>query len=200
MIAWLVGKWVATTAVRGSVGRFLRGLPRGVWYALALAGALVFAVRWYHGQIAAAEKRGEDRAYAAVERKARQIVPKAESVTGKISTAMRDRNDEEARNIGRVADTVRVRGPGAAVCRGPEPAAATGGREPPRGAADGAVDRLPYPAVSELIAMPFDELIDRAEACDLNRAEVLTWREWYRQQMEAWKALQQEAARPTDPG
>lgn len=161
----------------------LAGLVGG---AVVLIGLLWWA---YAREIRAAEKRGEERAYAAVAAKAIELKGKADALGRDVSALVRSINNETNLLIARRADAVRVRGPGAAICPGAAgPAAAAGGRDAPGGGADAGVDRLPYPAWEPLIAMPFAELVDRAERCDLNRAEAIAWRDWHKQLTAAWAA------------
>lgn len=98
-----------------------------------------------------------------------------------IAKDVKDRNDEQVRIIYRDAAAVRVRGPGKAVCpRLPAPA---GGSQAPAGKPD-----APGPAVppDDRAAVPWNWLVDRAQQCDLNRAEALSWREWYDRISKEW--------------
>lgn len=156
-----------------------RLVPREVWYVLAAAILFAGARGWYHGKLDDAEKRGEARAYAAVEQKARSIQAKSEALAAKL----REQNDETNRRIDGDARTVLVRGPGKAAC----PAARSEApRQPlaPGRPADAAVDRVPYPEWQQLIGLPFAGAVEFARQCDLNRAEVLTWRDNYQKQRE----------------
>jgi hypothetical protein len=155
--------WLAARA-------FLGRVPKAVWIAIAVALVLWLGVRWYNGQIRDAEKRGADRAYAEVEKKARALEAKANATADKI----RSKTDEQARAIAADADTLRVSGPGKArACPIPAPASR-------REAADGKPD-APGPEVpsDDRAAVPWQWLVQRAEVCDLNRNEVLAWREWH---------------------
>jgi hypothetical protein len=153
-----------------SAGRWIKGLPWQVWAVIGLALLLFLGVRWHNGQIKDAEKRGADRAYAAVEKKARQLEAKANAVADKI----RSKTDEAARTIAADADVIRVSGPGKArACPVP---AASGRREPAGGGSDAAGPEMPS---DDRAAVPWQWLVQRAEQCDLNRNEVLAWREWH---------------------
>ena len=175
----------------------LKLVPREVWYALALAITIGLARGWYNGKIKAAELRGEERAYAAVEKKAKAIEARAKELTGKITTELKDKHDAEVDRISRDANDLRLSGPGKAICYSAQPAGASRRQQPSAGTGNAALPTLPYPRGSELLAMPFDDAVAFAEQHDLNLAEVKTWREWYRQQSVAWSKLQAEAARPT---
>jgi hypothetical protein len=149
---------------------FLGRIPRVAWIALAAALLLFLGVRWYNGQIKDAEKRGADRAYAEVEKKARALEAKANATADKI----RSKSDETARAIAADADVIRVSGPGKARCI-PVPAP-SGRREAPSGQADASRPEVPS---DDRAAVPWQWLVQRAEVCDLNRNEVLAWREWH---------------------
>jgi hypothetical protein len=155
------------------VGRFLKSIPRWVWLAIAAALLLFLGVRWHNGQIKDAEKRGADRAYAAVEKKAREIEAKANATADKI----RSKTDETARAIAADADVIRMSGPGKArACPVPQ---GSSRRETAGGQGSPAVDQVPDTGGVDLIALPFAPTVRLAEVCDLNRGEVLAWREWH---------------------
>lgn len=159
-----------------SAGRWIKGLPWQVWAAIGLALVLFLGVRWHNGQIKDAEKRGADRAYAAVEKKAREIEAKANATADKI----RSKSDETARAIAADADVIRMSGPGKArACPVPQ---GSGRREPATGEADVARPEVP---TDDRAAVPWQWLVQRAEQCDLNRNEVLAWREWHQRVQEA---------------
>lgn len=156
-------------AIRAFLGR----VPRAVWIALAVTLVLWLGTRWYHGQIKDAERRGADQAYAAIAKKARALEAKANVIADKI----RSKSDETARAIAADADVIRVSGPGKARCSAvPAPAR---GHEATSGQSSPAVDQVPDGRGIDLIALPFAPTIGLGEVCDLNRGEVLAWREWY---------------------
>lgn len=175
----------------------LTGLPKWLYIGIGIIAAVLLLLWWDASRIKAAEKRGSDAAYAAIEKQARAIEQRANRITAGTSTLLRNLNDEENSRISAGFDALRLSGPGKAVCTGVAGVpAATGQHEPTSGRPDGAVDRVPYPEWSQLIAMPFPDLLKRAEQCDLNRAEVLTWRDWWTQQNANWKKLQSEGTQP----
>jgi hypothetical protein len=189
---------IGIAARLAGAGGMLRRVPWQAWAALAVIIAIGLGA-WWHGHkvksaFAAAERRGEERAYTRVAAQALEIKRKADAASLKISTDLRNQNDVEARNIARTADDLRLRGPGKAACPGRSglPAAA-GGPQPTGRAADAAGD--PLPADGGFAAVPWGWLVDRGEQCDLNRAEVISWRAWHQQQSTAWRALQSEPAR-----
>lgn len=172
-------------------------IPREVWYALAIALAIAFVRNWYGNQIEAAEKRGSDAAYASIADQARTIKERADRITEGVSKILRGINDEENRRIGAGYDALRLHGPGKAACPGhSQLPVSTGQPIAPAGTGNAAVDRVPYPEWSSLIAMPFDDLLKRAEQCDLNRAEAAIWREWWEHQTATWGRLQSQGTQP----
>lgn len=159
------------------IGAFLKRIPRWVWIVLAVI-ALVVAGRVYHNHkagaaITAAEKRGEARAYAAVEKRALALTAKANA----ISANLRSKNNETVRRIAADADALRVRGPGKASCPSAAFVAASGHSGPAGRPGDAALDQVPDSERVDLIGLPFPDALDFAEAHDRYRAEVLTRRE-----------------------
>jgi hypothetical protein len=113
--------------------------------------------------------------------KADKAARDAQATIAKLTREIRNRTDEENRRIAGDADAVRLRGPGKAVCRA-APAAASG-HEPVGGNGDASRPQVPS---DDRAAVPWEWLTDRAEQSDLNRAEVLAWRDWYRRLVESW--------------
>ncbi len=179
------GGWLAKSALMQSP---LGPILSRFWKPLLIGLAILAAVLWHqhiaHNAIAAAEKRGEARAYANVERQARELTAKADALNGKIAGAMREKNREENARIAADADDLRLRGPGAARCAGVTrlPAAAGGSQSAGRNG-DATGPQMP-PADSA--AVPWGWLVDRGEEHDLNRAEVLAWRDWYATFKKRW--------------
>jgi cell division protein FtsL len=166
---------------------FLPRLPRWLWILLAVVAAGAVGAIWHqhrtHATIAAAEKRGEDRAYAAVEAKALKLAEQARS----LAASIRSKTDDTNRRIAGDADAIRLRGPGKAACPVAAPAA-TGGRIAPGGDANAPMDRLPDPERVDIIGLPFAGTVAFAEQHDLNRAEVIAWREYSAALQKAWKS------------
>jgi hypothetical protein len=113
--------------------------------------------------------------------KADKAARDAQAVIAKLTQDIRNRTDEENRRIAGDADALRVSGPGKAACR-PAPAA-SGEHEPGRGNGNAPGPQVPP---DDSAAVSWGWLTDRAEEHDLNRAEVLAWREWYRKLVESW--------------
>jgi hypothetical protein len=157
------------------VGRFLKRaltyrLPAPpVWLAVAVlaAGAL-----WHGNRVDAAFEAGVDQERAAWEDKATKWVKRITA----INLNIRSKTDEKSRTIAVVADDLRVRGPGKAVCTSvPTPAAS--GHVAAAGPADAAVDQVSDRERVDLIALPFADAIAFAEQHDLILAEAEAWRE-----------------------
>lgn len=169
-------------ALLGGLGRLL-GLKVSlrVWM---LVAALAFAWHWHHGKVKAADRAGYSRAMGEVEGKAIALKTKIDTLTTKISTELRSRNDEENRRIARDAGALRLRGPGKAACpAGARLPSGSGGYISPGGLGDAAGSQVPD---RDRAAVPWGWLVDRAEEHDADRAEVVTWREWYRKMVAAW--------------
>jgi len=168
---------IAIAKAGAKLAGFFSRAPSWFWIGVAFAVLLLGFQLWHSSRvnavIAAAEKRGADAAYARVTAKAIALERKAAA----LAETLRSRNNETNRLIAADADDLRLRGPGKAACPVAAPAA-PGGHQPPGGAADAAVAPLPDRERVDLIALPFAGAIAFAEQCDLNRAEVLTWRQF----------------------
>lgn len=169
------------------VGRILKAIPRPVWIAIAVIALLLVGSCVHQRKVKAF---GEERYAAGVKAEGDRIAAKALKIAKRaeeISAKARSLNNETNRRIAASADTLRVRGPGKAACLNPSTPGASR-YVAPVGKPDAARPDMP-PADGEalLAAVPWPWLVDRAEQCDLNRAEAETWRAWHRQLEEAWK-------------
>jgi hypothetical protein len=170
-----------------------------------LALALAFAAFLLHQHVAhkalkAADQAGYNRrasedAAALVELQRR--VRTAEANGTAIATDTRSKNDASNSAINAHADALSMRGPGAARCRQVSnpvvPAASSehgAGSDRPADAAGGSVPA--GDGQSNLAAVPFDWLVNRARQCDLDRAENLSWRDWYVRESAEWQKLTSE--------
>lgn len=175
------------------IGRFLKSIPTRVWIGLAILLAIGSLIWWHKDQVSDARKEGftagvkyeGDR----ITKRAEEIRAKADALTGKITNKLKEQNDAQNRAIARSADDLRLSGPGKAACRG-NPGIPTSPSRPVSTSGQGDAARPEMPS-GDSAAVPWGWLVGSAEQCDLNRAEVLSWREWHRQQSEAWKKLSQ---------
>lgn len=177
----------AAAAKLSPVGAFLKKIPRGVWIALAAAAAFGAIVWWHNHTVSNARKEG----YAAgvkaegdrIAAKALKLAKDAEAISSKA----RSLNSETNRRIAGDADAIRVSGPGKASCLNPA-TVGTGRRVTPAGKPDVARSEVPTGDGEALLAaVPWPWLVDRAEQCDLNRAEAETWRKWHKDLTDAWQ-------------
>lgn len=169
-----------------AVKAFLGRIPRGAWIAAAVVAILLLGTCAHKRAVT---KFGKERYAAGVKYEGDRIAAKARTLAAEaaaISAKARSLNSEKNRRIASDADAVRVRGPGKASCLNP----ATPGASryiPPAGKPDAARPEVPAANGEALLAaVPWPWLVDRAEQCDLNRAEAETWRAWHKQLEDAW--------------
>jgi len=105
----------------------------------------------------------------------------AEKQTAQISKQLRDRTDEENRRIAGDADTLRLRGPGKAVCPG-VPTSPSGHEQ----AAPDTNVAGPSLPTDERAAVPWDWLVQRAQEHDELLNENKAWRDWRDQVLKVW--------------
>ena len=173
------------------VGAFLKRIPRGVWIALVVVAILALGTCAHKRSV---KKFGEERYAAGVKaegeriaKQAAEMKAKADAASSKITTDLKAKHDEKVIVITRDADTLRLRGAGKASCPGnPGVPSGSGGSGQASGRTDAPPTGLP---IEDRIALPFAYAVNQAEVCDLNRQEVLTWREWHKQQSEAWAKI-----------
>lgn len=171
---------IAIGEVASKTGGLLRKVPREVWYALALILALWLGSKWHEHRKA---QYGAERfmaGYAKAVEDGRQLKEQAELIGSAISKSLKEQNDETNRRIDRLSADLRLRGPGAASARCPGVSSPSGQSKPTSGAGNAPGTGLPEQGGSAVV--PWDWLVERAEQCDLNRAEVLTWRDWWERQ------------------
>jgi hypothetical protein len=173
--------------------------PRG-WLYIGGAVAIVGGLTWhvlhersrFKKAVAAAYVQGTADYAAKVEKHARQINERVSALVGPINQAIRDRHNEELGRIRADAGAIVLRGPGKAECRDPAFAVSSGGRDATGGSANAAVDRLPYPQWSALLAMPLDDAARFGAQHDAYRDEVKSWHEWWPKMNSAWEKLRAE--------
>jgi hypothetical protein len=164
-----------------AIRTFLGGLPRGVW--IFLAGALLIAAGawWHSGKVKA---YGAEQYQAGRDSRDAEIIAaqkRVEEANARVTAEIRKRTDEENRRIAADATNLRLSGPGRAgvAC----PPVRAGGHSEAGGNAD-----APGPGVyaGDFAAVPWPWLVERAEQSDLNRSEVLAWREWHERLAAEW--------------
>ena len=170
------------------IGRLLKKVPTWAWIVLAVALVLFLGWRWHNGAVRDARSEGYTAGVAderkAADAKAKIWVQRIDALTGRITTKLREKTDADARAIATRADALRLSGPGRAVCPGrAEVSRPAGGPLTAGGQGSAAGPQVP---TEQWAAVPWGWLTDTGERCDLNRNEVLAWREWHRQQSEAW--------------
>jgi hypothetical protein len=164
------------TAFLLGVRAFLARVPWQVWVAIALAIAVWRGIAWHKDAVTDAARAGVKAGYKMASdefaERFRVIAIKADATAAMIRKA----TDEKAHTISADADALRMRGPGAARCTNPPRAPAPGRSDAPGGGAD-----APAAGVlgSDWAAVPWQWLVAGAEICDLNRNEVVAWREWH---------------------
>jgi hypothetical protein len=181
-------------------------VPKPVWEALAVIGyaaALLFLHQHYaHAAISAADKAGYARAKEQ-DAKALDDLKKraAAAITNgaAISQDTRSKNDAQAADIRSTAGALSVRGPGAARCGCVDHSAVPAASSQPiaadrqsdaAGSAVSAADRA-----TDVAGVPWQWLVGRAEQCDLDRAESLSWRDWYAREAAEWAKLNEKASK-----
>jgi len=172
-------------AALGGVGGFFKSIPRWAWIALAIASAALLGLLWHGHAIKKHDKALRVAVTAEIQAKTQKLIDGLNSKNAQLTATLRRKNDETARTIIHDAGTVRLSGPGKAQCRPSLPVAARGS-QPTRGTSDVAVAEVPPGQGLDLIGLPFAATVDFAEQHDLNRAEVLAWRDWYKQIEKSW--------------
>ncbi len=181
---------VGVRAMLASAGGFLKAIPRQVWIGIVIIAALVAGVLYHHHIAHKALKAADAAGYARARAEDNAALAKAHDqaladkkradlASAKITDLERQSNDATATDIRSRADALRLWRPAPAIHRGqgdnPGVPASPGGSEPTSGAGSPAA-----------VTVDWSWLVDTAESCDLNRAEVLTWRSWYSRQTKAW--------------
>lgn len=158
-------------------------VPAWVW---KVAGGVVLAIGlflWHNG---AAHKH--DKKIIAAE--GVRLVARINAVTARITAlgtkiALTERNahEKEVARIHVVTHDLILHGPGKAQCASGSFTSSTSRPKPVAGTADNSVGPMPSPGGVALIAVPFNDFVRVTGQCDINRDEILKWRE-NRQQIE----------------
>lgn len=169
------------------VRKFFASIPRPVWIAIGIVAVIGLGWALHAHSVKKAYRTGYSAGVAAegarIARKAEKLAAEAAAISAKA----KELNSETNRRIAAGADALRVSWPGKAACL--NPATPSAGRPvAPIGKPDAAGPQVP-PADGQplLTAVPWPWLVDRAEQCDLNRAEAETWRAWHKQLEESWQ-------------
>jgi hypothetical protein len=187
---------LAFGAIFGRVGKALKAVPWQVWVAVAALALIGIGSCVHENKVerlrkeafsagVAAEKKATNERLAKMHKAALKWKAVAEARAARISQEIRNAHEQTLRDNSARADDLRLRGPGAARCRpidnsgvptAPSGSGASGGGANAAGTG--------VPADDELAAVPWGWLVGRAEQCDANRSENLSWREFYRRQAE----------------
>lgn len=190
------GAWLGRSVLMQSpIGGYLKLIPRGVWIAVAAAIVVLLVVRWHAAKIEDLKTTSFNAGYAKAVDDGKKGVGKIEHKSTAITAEIRSKTDATIRDNARHADNLRLRGPAAAACIDPRLPARAGGHVPTSGGSGPALAGLPDKERSELLAVPFDQAVDRAEIDDANRAEVLAWRDWHKRLTDEWAKYQAELAK-----
>lgn len=167
---------------------FFGGLPRWVYIALAVAALIGAGTYAHHRAVksayAAAYNQGVTDERARAEAANRKLATHQAAITAPI----RKKNDETNTRIAGDANDLRLRGPGKAAVSRPAPSA-TG--QPGAAAQPSGASSAPVPAADgsdPLATVSWRWLVGTGEQCDLERAENISWRDWYAQQTAAEQA------------
>jgi hypothetical protein len=144
-----------------------------------------------HKRLKAADAAGYARAVAEdakVIAAMRARAQTAEANMSRISQESRVKNDTDNRNINAAAAVIVRSGPGAASCRrvgNPAVPASSSGHVAGNSAPGPAA--APVLADNGLAAVPWDWLVNTGREADLDRAEALAWRDWYKREAAEWE-------------
>jgi hypothetical protein len=168
-----------------AIGALLKRIPWQLYVAIAIVSAfgllLIDRNHW---------KAADARDHATAVNYRRQLDAEteknkaAEKQAAQISMQLRDRTNEENRRIAGDADTLRLRGPGKAVC--PALPSSPGGHQQAAPSSDAPVAQLPNTRGAELIALPFDDTIGFGKSYDELLNENKAWRDWHDQVLKVW--------------
>lgn len=184
-----IGLFLKSGAI--SLFKWLRGLPWQVWAVLAALVAVWLGWHWHEGQVRKADKAGYSRAVAemraASERMTAQAVIlklRAENLQAAATQSVKVIYDQKASAIRTRADVLRVRVPeGLRPVCGP-------GNSAPLGSAASASGGAAGSDLSGMALIPWGQLVDHGEKCDIYRAQVEGWQALYAKQRaiyEQWR-------------
>lgn len=199
MFSGLIAKLAANVFFRNARS-FLKRIPRWMWVTLAVVIAIVIASlvhQHYAGKrIAAAYAQGEQAAdekwqtaFDSMQATSETWRNRYQEQSLALTQYLGDQHAQTLRDNAVRADTLRLRGPGAAAARC-GPGIATGLPSLP-GAADGSsaepdVAGSSVPSGDGFAVVPWGWLVQRAEEHDALLSEVTTARTWHTEQEQLW--------------
>lgn len=159
---------------------FAKSLSPRAW--LALAGILALVVlgiahqRHASAVVAAAERRGAERASIEIARRVNKLTDRLNVIAAKA----RENQRASLHSIAVDVRDLELRGPGRAACAAQlSPSRGAGRPYPPAGPPAVAVDPVPDRTGVQLIGLPFSAALAGAGQCDADRDEVARWRQWF---------------------
>lgn len=165
-----MGTWLA-------IKEFFAPIPRWAYILMGSMLLLTGLVFWHQSAL-----RKHDRKLIIAEDA--RLVGEINKVTAKITrlatkAAMleREAHEKEVTRIGVVTHDLILRGPGKAQCPSSSFAPRTSQLVPSGGSADASLARVPDQGGPALVALPFNDAVRFAGQCDINRDEILKWRE-----------------------
>lgn len=170
-------------ALKLFAGRFLSFLGKlNIWQLLCIVLAVFAAFQTLRVKAEQRHSAKLERQIVKLADEARAAKERLDAAGARIAEEIRKRTDAENRRIAAGADALRLSGPGRA--RAACPPAAAGGYAAPGGAGNAASTEL---SAGDGAVVPWPWLVSSAEQSDLNRAEVIAWREWHRRLVAEWK-------------
>jgi hypothetical protein len=186
--------------MQSPIGGYLKRVPRKVWIRLGIILAIILAVvavAIWHGHKVKAMKA---EAYASGWQAAVDQGKKTNIVINKGSAQIANKHRSEFNaklgNSSRLADAVRLSGPGRAsvpACLHPQLPASSGGQDAGSGDVGLGVVGMSDEARQRFVALPFDQTVDRFQTDDANRLEASQWRKWHTEFETWWAEMQTKA-------
>lgn len=181
--AWLGKSALMQSPLGGILGRY--------WKPLLVALVLAIGFLWHGHKVAQLRADAFKAGYAQAVDNGKKNAARVERKSAAITNDVRSKTDEKMRDSARHADDLRLRGPGRAVC--PQLSGPASGHDPASRGANGGLAGLPDEERDRIVALPFDETVERAKVADANRLEVLAWREWHQRLTDEWAKWKADA-------
>lgn len=146
-----------------------------------LAGVLLYAL-WQGAERRADKWQSRSERLQRALGEAEMEKGRREAEARRIAQETKERHDEEVATIRADAARLRLQGPGAARCAPVLSSPARPGGQGP------AKPDAPGPALppDDRAAVPWPWIVQRAEAHDALRSEVVAWRDWHKRLSESW--------------